>query len=470
MVVVEWVHGKSKLLTHREKVMILRKDADNLRVLRPAGNPVIKRGENRTMKVFKFGGASVNSIDRIKNLPVILQSFRGEKILVVISAMGKTTNALEKVVEAFFDRRKSDAIEHFRQIRQNHLDLATQLLKDTYTPVRQRLDGFFTEVEWLLHDDPVKSYDYYYDQIVCTGELLSTSLVSGFLEESGIPNMWMDVRDLFRTDDNFRDANIDWEFTRQTVIRSVVPQFEHTQIVLTQGFIGSTDENESTTLGREGSDYSAAIFANILNAECLTIWKDVEGVMNADPKVYDQAVIIRELNYDEVIEMAYYGAQVIHPKTIKPLQNRNIPLVVKCFLDPTLPGTVIHNSPVRQLPPIIVWKHNQALMQMHSRDFSFVGEKPVSHLYSILAELKMKPNLMQTGAVSLMICVDDSGDKPSRLAQQASVLFDVQLEKGLSLLTIRHYNETIIAELLGTRTAILRQQTPETVQFLIRNT
>ena len=285
------------------------------------------------MKVFKFGGASVNSVERIRNIPHILKYWENEELVVIISAMGKTTNALEKIVEAFFEGRQADALRLFEQVKQQHLTTAKYLLVTHYLPCEQKMKDFFTEVEWLLHDKPVREFDYYYDQVVCIGELLSTTIIHAYLEEVGIPNVWVDVRDILRTDDDFRDANIDWQYTTTMVQQSIVPLFNHSSIVLTQGYIGATDENESTTLGREGSDYSAAVFANILNADSLTIWKDVESVMNADPKFFPDAQPIAELNYNEVIEMAYYGAQVIHPKTIKPLQNKGIPLLVKCFLN-----------------------------------------------------------------------------------------------------------------------------------------
>ncbi|MGB8194664.1 MAG: aspartate kinase, partial [Chitinophagaceae bacterium] len=280
------------------------------------------------MQVFKFGGASVNSVERVKNLPGILRDYTGEKLLVVISAMGKTTNAMEKVVEAFYAGEQQQALQLFESVKQSHLTTAKYLLVTHFNACLEQLNDFFTEVEWLLHDKPVRNFDYYYDQVVCTGELLSTAIVSAYLNEAGIQNKWIDVRDIIRTDDNFRDANIDWEFTRTKVTSDLVPLLTTSDIVITQGFIGATDENESTTLGREGSDYTAAVFANLLNASNLIIWKDVEGVMNADPKAFPEAQYISELNYDEVIEMAYYGAQVIHPKTIKPLQNKSIPLHV----------------------------------------------------------------------------------------------------------------------------------------------
>src|SRR5688572_1257731 len=308
------------------------------------------------MKVFKFGGASVNSVERIKTVGKILQHYSGEKLVVVISAMGKTTNALEKVVQAFFEERKEDALQLFEQVKQQHLTTANYLLVTHALACELQLKDFFTEVEWMLHDKPVREYDYYYDQVVCVGELLSTAIVSHYLNETGISNKWLDVRDIIRTDDNFRDATIDWDYTRSKVKEAIVPELENSGLLLTQGFIGATDENESTTLGREGSDYTAAVFANLLDAESQTIWKDVQGVMNADPQQYAKAQWIRELNYLEVIEMAYYGAQVIHPKTVKPLQNKGIPLFVRSFIHPSEEGTCIHNKPVYNLPPIIVFK------------------------------------------------------------------------------------------------------------------
>jgi aspartate kinase len=420
------------------------------------------------MQIFKFGGASVNSVDRIQSLARILRTFEGEKILIVISAMGKTTNALEKVVEAFYEGHREEALRLFRQVKEQHLTTAKYLLVKNALEAETRLRDFFTEVEWLLHDKPVRSFDYYYDQVVCIGELLSTSIISAYLAESGIGNQWIDVRDIFRTDDNFRDATIDWSYTAEKVDSEVKPLFDTEPIVITQGFIGATSENESTTLGREGSDYTAAVFANLLGAKSQTIWKDVEGVMNADPKQFPEARVISELSYDEVIEMAYYGAQVIHPKTIKPLQNKSIPLYVKCFLDPALPGTVIHKKSVKGLPPIIVLKSDQVLLHLHSKDFSFVGEDLTGRLYQSFSSIRIKPNLMQSGAVTLQVCLDDRSDKIEKLALAAAEHFDVQIEKGLTLLTIRHYREDVLEKLTGGREVVLRQQGPETVQVLMK--
>ena len=424
--------------------------------------------QSENMQVFKFGGASVTNVERIQKVASIIRDYHSSKLCIVISAMGKTTNALEQVVDAFFENRQNHALQLFRQIREEHLSLGRTLVVQHFPELKERLDSFFTEVEWLLHDRPVQGYDYYYDQVVCAGELFSTAIISTYLLELGIQNTWIDVRDVVRTDSNFRDAGIDWAVTKTNTDSIIGSAFRDGDIVLTQGFIGATSENESTTLGREGSDYSAAVFANLLNADNLTIWKDVASVMNADPKLFPDARPIAALNYDEVIEMAYYGAQVIHPKTIKPLQNKHIPLLVKCFLDPELPGTVIDNSAVKDLPPIIVEKNKQVLVRLHTHDFSFIGEEPMSRLYQVLGELNIKPNLIQTGAVSLMLVMDDREDKIEKFALAAASLFEVQVEKGLSLLTIRHYTDTITTRLLNDRQPQLRQQTPDTIQLLLK--
>jgi aspartate kinase len=421
------------------------------------------------MKVFKFGGASVSTTERVQKVNDILKGYPHEKILVVISAMGKTTNALEKVAEAFYAGSSTESLNLFEAIKQQHLSTARTLLPKSYNQTYPGLLDIFTEVEWLLHDKPVRDYDYYYDQIVCTGELLSTCIMSACFIENGIANRWIDVRDILRTDDNFRDAAVDFNFASKQINENIIPLFDVVDIIVTQGFIGSTDENESTTLGREGSDYTAAVFANLLNGTGLSIWKDVEGVMNADPRTFPDAVFINHLNYEEVIEMAYYGAQVIHPKTIKPLQNKKIPLYVKCFLDKNLPGTVIDDKPIQQPPPIIVVKQNQALVHFHRKDFSFAGEKPLARLYDLLAELHIQANLLQTGAVRIDICIDDKADKIEKLALSASELFDVQVEKDLWLLTIRHYRDDLLLNLSKGKRIRLRQQSPETVQLVMHN-
>lgn len=416
------------------------------------------------MKVFKFGGASVNSVERIQNLAGIVKSYQDQPLVIIISAMGKTTNSLEKVAEAFYAGNKNEALQLFDVVKQHHLNISKYLLVKQFNECLSQLTDFFTEVEWLLHDKPVREYDYYYDQVVCIGELLSTAIISHYLNESGIGNEWLDVRDLLRTDNTFRDASVDWDYTSERVKNTIsLPG-----IYLTQGFIGCTADNESTTLGREGSDFTAAIFANILNAESLTIWKDVEAVMNADPKRFPEAQPLQELNFTEVIEMAYYGAQVIHPKTIKPLQNKGIPLHLKCFLNPELPGTLIHKKNSKGLPPIIVVKENQALLHLNSQDFSFVGEEPMSWLYALLHKIKTRPNLIQTGAINVQLCMDYRAEKIEQLAAAAAALFDVQVEKDLTLLTIRHYNTETFEQLTRGKEIVLTQRSVDTVQVLVR--
>lgn len=420
------------------------------------------------MKVFKFGGASINGVEKIKNVGSIIQSQGDDKLLIVVSAMGKTTNALEKIVDAFFEGRREAALQLFEQVKDSHLSMLKFLVTVQWRQAESQLKDFFTEIEWLLHDKPVRTYDYYYDQVVCCGELFSSSMLANYLSEEKIKTAWVDARDVVRTDNNFRDSGVDWLITGQNIQERILPLFNDVDVVITQGFIGATDENESTTLGREGSDYSAAIFANLLGAESVTIWKDVEAVMSADPRKFEDAVNIYELSYTEVIEMAYYGAQVIHPKTIKPLQNKGIPLLVKNFTNPSLPGTVISNKSAKHLPPVIVYKENQVMIQFRSKDFSFVEDKPVEDLHLLFEKAKVKPNLSQNTAISLLCCFDEHPDKINALAAEASVLFDVELERNLSLLTIRHYDEASIQKLTANRFIVLEQRTPITLQVLMR--
>ena len=420
------------------------------------------------MRVFKFGGASINSLERIKNTGEIISHQQGQ-LLIIVSAMGKTTNALEAVVNAYFEGRKEEAIQLFEQVKKSHNNLVKYLLNLQAATTETKLLDFYTEVEWLLYDRPVQDYDYYYDQIVCVGELLSTSIMYHYLLEKGLRVKWIDVRDVLRTDDNFRAAAVDWEVTNQKLQEIVVPLYNDYDIVLTQGFIGSTDENESTTLGREGSDFSAAIFANLMNSESVTIWKDVEAVMSADPRSFPDAAIIPALSYTEVIEMAYYGAQVIHPKTIKPLQNKNIPLYVKSFLDPSLPGTIINKTAVKNLPPVIVVKEKQVLVKFRTLDFSFIEGQPIEILHGIFEAVRYMPNLRQHTAITFLSSFDDQQEKIQEIAVSASAHFDVSLERELTLLTIRHYTPESIEQYAGNKEMVLMQKTAETVQILWRN-
>lgn len=417
------------------------------------------------MKVYKFGGASISSEERVSALVPILKE-SSKPLLLIISAMGKTTNALEKVVESFCAGKQKEALLLFDKIKKQHDTLAKYLLVTTALACDAKLRDFYTEIEWLLHGNADREYGFYYDQVVCVGELLSTCIMSFYFREMGIDNNWIDVRDILRTDNNFRDAAVDWAFTTNKINTIVKPLLTENNIVITQGFIGSTSENESTTLGREGSDFTAAVFANILDAESVTIWKDVPGVMNSDPKQFPEAILIPELAFEEVIEMAFYGAQVIHPKTIKPLENKGIPLYVKCFSDASLPGTIIFKKQIKEMPPVIVMKEDQALIHLHTKDFSFIGGKPLGHLYTIFEDLKIKPNLIQTGAVSLQVCLDDARDKIEDFALAAGKDFEVSVEKDLKLLTIRHYTNELLEKMTLGKNIVLTQQTPQTVQVL----
>lgn len=423
------------------------------------------------MKVFKFGGASLETIERIQQVGRIIQSYSGDQLLVVISAMGKTTNDLEKVAQNFYMRKREIASQLLYNVEKYHLEIAEKLLGTQEHNLFIQLQQFFTEAEWTLGEKPLRQYDYYYDQIVGLGELLSTAIVSAYFNEAGVHNIWLDVRDVFRTDDNFRDANIDWEVTQRQVNEKVLPLFNSTGIVITQGFIGSTDQNESVTLGREGSDFSAAVFANLLNAESQTIWKDVEGLKNADPKLFQNTVNIPEIAFNEVIEMAYYGAQVIHPKTIKPLQNKDIPLYVKCFLDKDLPGTVIRGDvDSKTLPPIIVLKKNQVFITITSRDFAFITEDKISEIYEIFHAQKIKINLTQNGAISFSCCIDNNPEKIELLIKALHEAFKISYNEGLELLTVRHYRNGLglLDELTKGRTILLEQRSDNTVQMVIK--
>ena len=420
------------------------------------------------MQVFKFGGASVQNIDHIKHVAEIVRQYQNEKLLIVISAMGKTTNALEKVAEAFFVQRKEDVLRLFGEVKKQHLTVAKYLLVLEFNECLARMAKLFSAVENLLQTTPTREYNYYYDQIVSVGELLSTLIVSAYLNEIKIKNSWLDVREILLTDGRFREANVDWAKTANSVETVMLPVFQEYNMALTQGFIGGNSNKETTTLGREGSDFSAAVFANLLDAEILTIWKDVPGVMNADPKIFSEAVYIPHLNYAETIEMAYYGAQIIHPKTIKPLQNKNIPLRVKCFADASLAGTTINGQKPASLHPIIILKNNQVLLTLRTADFSFFVGMPIIRLYKAFGELGIKSNFIQTNAVGVQIVIDDVPEKIDLLAQNISEFFDLQVTKGLNLLTLRHYNENSLEKYLQGKERILFQQNDTTIQVLYK--
>jgi aspartate kinase len=424
------------------------------------------------MKIFKFGGASIESVDRARNVASILQSYSESPLLVVISAKGKTTNALENVAELFMQEGKAKAYALFLEILQDHIDYATELLETAEHPVFNQLQEFSTALEWVLDEEHPKGYDYFYDQIVSMGELLSTAIIASYLQMQNTQVEWVDVRDIMKTDDNYRDAGILFAKSADLVKERIHHLFKTKKIIITQGYIGSTEENTVTTLGREGSDYSAALFANMLDAESVTIWKDVPCLLNGDPKIFPNTIPIYEITYHEVIEMAYYGAQVIHPKTIKPLQNKGIPLYVKCFLDKDLPGTKIgaanpQASPI-QYPPILVLKTNQILLQVTTRDYSFITEDNLSKIYNLFHDCKIKINLIQNAAISFVACIDSKLDRLDELLQNLKEEYDVKRNENLYLFTVRHYTQNILEEELKNRTILLEQKTQKTIQMVVQ--
>ncbi|RYD96709.1 MAG: aspartate kinase [Sphingobacteriales bacterium] len=420
------------------------------------------------MQVYKFGGASIATPERMTALLPIIQD-AAQPLLVVVSALGKTTNALELVADAAIKSESELAKSRINELEKQHIDYAAALLKgNKLDQLKQELALIFTEMQWAVDGAEQFGYNYVYDQIVSLGELLSTNIFSHYLNQEGLNNTWLDARDIIRTNNTYRDAQVDEVYTQKQVSEKVLPVFAHTGIVVTQGFIGSTDENYSTTLGREGSDYSAALIGSMLGAEKVSIWKDVEGLLNADPRLFPDTKKIPEISFYEVIEMAYYGAQVIHPKTIKPLHNNGIPLYVKCFLDKSLAGTVIKPEVTASYPPIIVLKKDQVLLQIISRDYSFVTEDVLSDIYEIFARHKVKINIMQNAAISMVAGVDSREDKIGPLIEDLKQNYDVRRNDGAELLTIRHYDEATLTKLTADRKVLLEQKTRRTAQFVLR--
>ncbi len=421
------------------------------------------------MKVFKFGGASVKDADAVKNVAAILKSFSNENILVVISAMGKMTNALEKVVNDYYHKKQDPHIA-LEEVKKFHHELMKKLFTNEAHVVYRDVNNFFVEAEWILEETPNRSYNFIYDQVVSLGELISTKIVSAYLAEEKIKNEWLDVRDVLRSDNTYREGKIDWEVSASQVAEQVMPLFnEKNKIVLTQGFIASTSENFTTTLGREGSDYSAAIFAHLTTANEMCIWKDVPGVLNADPKFYKEAQKLEQISYHDAIELTYYGATVIHPKTIKPLENKNIPLFVKSFLKPEASGTVIRtNVQTKPLIPSYIFKTNQVLISISAKDFSFIAEDSLANIFTLFASLGVKINLMQNSAISFSVCVDDDEFKIPALIERLQKEFKILYNNELMLYTIRHYFQTTIDSLTAGKEILLEQRSRHTAQFVIR--
>lgn len=420
------------------------------------------------MKVFKFGGASVNSADAVRNMAQIVQRhLESETLVVVVSAMGKTTNLLEKLVPGV--STTEDAVQFRQQLEDYHRTIASELLPDNMdvqNDITSILSRFDVTTKSLLkaNDD----YNYNYDQTVSNGEILSTTIIAHYLNHIGIKTKLADARQIIITDDHYREGRVDWEFTQGTC-RLMADAAKGYDVVLTQGFIASVkNTNQTTTLGREGSDYSAAILAYCLDAESVTIWKDVPGFLNADPKYFPDTVKISQIPYNEAIELAYYGASVIHPKTVKPIQNKNIPLYIRSFINPESEGSSVANfHTISPETPLYIFKNNQILLSIFPRDYSFIAEDNLQVIFGILNELGIKVNLMQNSALSFSICVDNHQQRIGVLIERLKSMFRVRYNENLQLITIRYYTQEVIDRIVAGRPTLLEQRSRNTEQLIV---
>ena len=420
------------------------------------------------MQVFKFGGASVKDSQGVKNVVEVLKQFPNQKIAVVVSAMGKTTNSLERLAKAFFYKTENADII-LEEVKKYHLDICHHLFANSSHPIFTELENTFVELYWAIEDEPTHSFDFEYDQIVSMGEVISTKIISAYLNDVGLANKWIDARGLIQTDNTYREGKVDFELTETLIKRDLVPVFNLFNSIVTQGFIGGTSENFTTTLGREGSDYTASILAYCLNADNVTIWKDVPGVLNADPKWFSHTKKIDQLSYHDAIELTYYGASVIHPKTIKPLQNKNIPLFVKSFLQPKDEGTVIKDGEKRLNIPSYIFKIDQVLISIQPKDFSFIAEDNLSDIFEVFAKHGVKINLMQLSAISFSVCCENDESKVQNLVKELQSQFKILYNSGLELMTVRYYTQETIDTLTSQKIILLEQRSRYTVQMVMRN-
>lgn len=426
------------------------------------------------MKVFKFGGASVKDAGAVKNVLNILQLFKGKKLGVVISAMGKTTNAMELIVDALCDRNEARFTELVEERREFHLNIMSELFASSenesdshriYKEINERFDQLLAKF-----NDPIPdNYDFEYDQIVSLGEVISTKIVTAYVKQEGVRAKWMDARKLIRTDRQYRQAEVHWEKTTSNFQERFLPEFDQEDVLITQGFVGHTSEGFSATLGREGSDFSAGIIAYCCDADDVTIWKDVPGMLNADPKWFDNTVKLEQISFKEAIELSYYGASVIHPKTIKPLQNKKIPLYVKSFIEPESEGTIIQESTAADhLVPSFIFKMNQILFSFTPKDFSFLVEKNLSHIFDLLSKSNAKINIMQNSALDFSILVDAEKVSIDRILDLFSDDYSVKFNEGLELVTIRHYDQATIDRVTVDKEVLLQQKTRETARLVVK--
>ena len=418
------------------------------------------------MKIFKFGGASVKNADAVRNIGTILRKYN-EPLVVVVSAMGKTTNALERVVDAHIKGNKAKARAELDRIRDYHISIVENLMSGLDDALRTELMAIFTGLYSVIDEEPSLFYNLEYDQLVSWGEILSTIIVSGHLSSAGITNEWVDIRQYLKTDSTYREGRVDWNLTTRLIRERF--QFHGTEIYITQGFIGSTVNNQTTTLGREGSDYTAAVLAHILEADSVTVWKDVPGVLNADPKWFDNTVKIDKISYMDAIELAYYGASVIHPKTIQPLQHKKIRLYVKSFLSPDEPGTVIGDETYEKLIPSFIFKMDQVLIHVHPVDFSFIAEDNLERIFRCFAGYGLKINLMQNSAISFDICVNNDQSRIPRILADLEEDFRVTCTHNLELITIRYYDDATINRVLENKDLLLTQRTKSIIQMVVKD-
>jgi len=418
------------------------------------------------MQVYKFGGASVKDAAGIINLAQIVSKNQDKQLLVVVSAMGKTTNALEKLTRAYVEQN-DDMHTVFDEIKQYHHDIMVELFAPNH-PVFNEVNNTFVEIEWAIEEEPHDDFDFIYDQIVSIGELVSTRIVNAYLNHTGIKSQWLDARGCIHTDNTYREGLVEWDKTCKT-IQQDVPKLLEKGVVVTPGFLGGTSENFTTTLGREGSDYTASIFAACLQAESVTIWKDVPGVLNADPKLFPNTKKYGELSYAEAIEMTYYGASVIHPKTIKPLQNARIPLLVKPFLHPDEAGTIIRESEfITYDTPVIIVKQNQVLLSISTKDYSFISENHLSDIFGKFAQCHIKVNTMQNSARSFSVCFDHDAERFEKLLKMFENDFRMKYNNQLTLITVRHYKQELLKDLTVGKVVLLEQLSRNTVQMVVR--
>lgn len=420
------------------------------------------------MQVYKFGGASVRDAASLRNVASILKSQVKEPTVVVVSAMGKTTNKLEQLVQAYFNKN-GEAENLLSKLKQEHLSIAEELFGTAPDPVFDQLNNCFVELSWALEDEPREHYDYHYDQMVSQGEVLSSILLSAYLQRVGIANQWLDARELIQTDNRYREARVDYALSQSRVNEVLLPALKKSGLVITQGFIGGTSENFSSTLGREGSDYTAALIAYFTDAARVVIWKDVAGVLNADPKFFRNTKKFDELSYHDAIELTYYGATVIHPKTIKPLQNKNIPLYVKSFLDPSAAGTLISAAEKRVSVPSYIFKTQQILLSIQAKDFSFIAEENLSHIFELLAKHAVRANMMQNSAISFSLCVDHDPNKVEKLIEDMKAHYKVLYNDGVQLMTVRNYDQDTLLKLTQNKVILLEQRSRQTCQLVMKD-